>query len=416
METSGLNRTVIKIFFAGFVIAVAYLNISGIHHQSDDFFFSQVAKESNTLNWLIFRYHNWSSRTVIEYALVTVINHKIVWSVLNSLFIGLTFSCVAYLTSANSRQALASSAAFLFSLMCALKKGFLKDGALWMTGSINYLWPVALSLLGFSLIKYYATQKQSTPALLVASLAFFLSSFNEQVIVANLILLLSVLALRFERTLKITLPSLILTFLVLVYILTCPGNEVRFISEVHNQYPDFMSLGLFSKLLLGINLSFDQLTIIQPVVFILMYGTLFLITKNKTAKYLALILLFITVSLFMLNRVIPFVMPHTTVKIFTPVTVLGFTSFLRVFGLAVISLLTCATLYLGLKQNQRKPLLIIYICSFSGTVMLGLSPTLYASGERIFYTSAIMISALSAYLVTQAIQTLKHNRRSSAQA
>lgn len=411
MRNSQLTITTIKIFFITFVAAIAYLNLSGIHHQSDDFFFSQASRDSNTIEWLILRYNTWSSRTPIEYALITLINHKIAWSVFNSLFIGLTFSCVAYLISTNTRQAAISALIFLVALMCSLKKGFLKDGAIWMTGSINYLWPVALSLLGFSLIKYYASENKNIYIIFITSLAFFFSSFNEQVVVVNIILLITIIAFRIKGVEKITVISLAFTALVLIFILTCPGNEVRFISEVNHQYPDFMELGLFSKVLLGVNLSFDQLTIVQPVTLIIFYASLFFISSDKKGKYLAFFLLVTMFTLVIVNRLSPFVPPHTTVKIFNPISILEKTSFYRALILAAISLTTCITIFFALPQGKKKfYLIIVYISSFSGTVMLGLSPTLYASGERIFYFSCIMICALTAYFVTHGLQATTNKK------
>ncbi|ORM51996.1 hypothetical protein HA41_13305 [Pantoea conspicua] len=74
-----MKRNLIFIFFVAFFAAFIYLNVRGIHHYSDDDWFSKEAHTSDIFSWLITRYQVWSSRTPIEYALLTLINHKQTW-------------------------------------------------------------------------------------------------------------------------------------------------------------------------------------------------------------------------------------------------------------------------------------------------------------------------------------------------
>jgi hypothetical protein len=404
MENSNISRTAVKIFFITFTVAILYLNIKGINHVSDDLVFSREASQVGVIEWLISRYNTWSSRTSIEFALINVINHKVAWSFLNSIFIGLTLSCVSYLISSNSRQSIISSLLFLVALLFALKKGFLKDGVLWMTGSVNYLWPVALALLGFSLIKYLLSHEPKALLLIVTPIVFFLSSFSEQIVVVNLIILSSIAVMQGGVVRKISIISLVAALVVLIYILMSPGNELRFQLEIPRWNLDFVNLNIVSKIILGVNLSFDQLFVIQPVALIIMYISLFFISPNLKSKSLSIVLLMIVLSVVIFNRFIPLVPDHTAVRQFNSSNVTGAISILRFAIVIVISALTTITIYLAV-NNRRISLLIaiFYVTSFSGTVMLGLSPTLYASGERIFFVSGVMVAALAAYFATQAI-------------
>lgn len=168
-----MSRNLLYIFLTVFFIAFLYLEIRGIHHYADDFWFSNEARTPDIIKWLTIRYQTWSSRTPIEFALLNVINHKLVWVIFNSFFIALTTSSLAYVVSNSKKEEIYSALIFILIIIVTIKKGFIKDGILWMTGSINYLWPFALSMAGFALLKCITHENISNKKSLVVP--FFLS-------------------------------------------------------------------------------------------------------------------------------------------------------------------------------------------------------------------------------------------------
>ncbi|NDL61952.1 hypothetical protein GRH90_04130 [Enterobacteriales bacterium SAP-6] len=378
--------------------------MKGIIHKSDDLIFSQEAQHANVINWLIIRYHGWSSRTAIEFALITLINNKITWSLFNSFFIAITISCVAYITSRFSREAIISSVVFLLVLIFTLKKDVLKDGVIWMTGSFNYLWPVALSLFGFALIKALPLVKNTMPLYIAAFVFFFLSSFSEQVVAVNLILLTTLAFIYTGNIRKISICSLIATILVFVYIITCPGNKARLFLEIPRWNPDFVNTTIFDKVILGINMSFDQIFSIQPLAWVILYASLMVCSMLKFAKITSAIMLSIILLIMALNRFSDLTHDYTAVLHFNSDSVSGAISIVRAVVVLAMAALTIFILFMSLRNNKEKYVAVFYyISSFAGTVMLGLSPTIYASSDRIFFVSSVMVSVLAAYFATQAI-------------
>lgn len=407
-----MKRNLIFIFFVAFFAAFIYLNVRGIHHYSDNDWFSKEAHTSDIFSWLITRYQVWSSRTPIEYALLTLINHKQTWAIFNSFFIAITVCSFSYISSSSKKELIYSSLLFLLFIVTTIKKDFIKDGILWMTGSINYLWPFALSIAGFALLKSIKTNNSSHIKTFSIPFMIFLSSFSEQMVVVNIILL-SVIALSCKGVIRrISIMTLITSSLALLYILLSPGNTMRLHMEIPRWNPDFVNLNIFEKLVMGMNLSYDQMFSVQPVSLIAIYLCLYLIFLRKSlSRLVSLALLIMSILLTVIQKKLFTILDFDTIYQFCSQNVDGYLSLARTSLILILSAST--TILLFILQKERRMAWILsatYVVSYSGTVMLGLSPTIYASGQRVLMVSGLMTSALAAYLVVRTIAHLKSAR------
>lgn len=402
-----MTRTITYIFLTIFLCAFLYLKIRGISHYSDDVWFSNEAKTPDIIKWLTIRYQTWSSRTPIEFVLLKIINHKQIWAIFNSFFIAATISSLAYIISDNKKETIYSTLIFILIIIITIKKGFIKDGILWMTGSVNYLWPFAFSITGFALLKN--TKRSLTPnkKTFIIPLIFFFSSFSEQVVLINIILLISIVLVYRGVTQRISIISLSATAFAFIYIIFSPGNAMRLHLEVSRWNPDFVNLNILEKVTMGLNLSYDQMFSVQPVAIIIIYLCLFLSSpKNLKVRLISFLLLALTISLTLIQKKLFSSMEFDTIYRLNSQNAASYFALARASIVILISVST--TIFLFIHQKEMKSAWVItsiYVASYSGTVMLGLSPTIYASGQRVLMVSGIMFSALASYL---AIKTLKH--------
>lgn len=410
-----MKRALVFLFFGIFVVAYLYLNVRGIRHISDDDWFSREANTPDIIKWLVVRYKVWSSRTPIEFALLSLINHKQIWAIFNALFIALTVCSLSNIISKNKKDTYLSAFVFILLIIFTIKKDYIKDGILWMTGSFNYLWPFALALAGFSLLKTLKSDGMLSYKSLLIPCMIFLSSFSEQLIVINIILLTAIIATHKGIVKQVSVLSLAMSLLVLIYILLSPGNELRMHLEVSRWNPDFVNINIIEKIMLGLNLSYDQFFSVQPVSILILYLCLYFIYPKRTAgKKISFCLLLLSLALTILQKQLFTILNFNTIYRFNSSDVDGILSIARSAIIIFISVTTTFLIYFS--HPQRKTTLLIsifYVASYAGTVMLGLSPTIYASGQRVLMVSSMMISGLATYLAIHSIHLLKNKEENN---
>ncbi len=202
---------------------------------------------------------------------------------------------------------------------------------------------------------------------------------------------------------KAALISLAATLLVFTYIILSPGNTRRLYLEIGRWMPDFVNLNFVDKVLMGLNLAFDQMFTVQPIAVGIIYLCLALILRNnKKAQIFSLLLLIATITLSLIERRVFATSNFDAIYKFSSKNITSTFAIARAATVIIFALAT--TLLLFLAQQERKTawlIAIAYIASYSGTVMLGLSPTIYASEQRVLMVSGMMVSALAAYLALQ---------------
>ena len=134
-----------------FVLGCIYFNINTYTYITDDVWFSRVSmEEKNHLSWVIERYCTWSSRTPIEYALISLVNHYEMWSVINSLMLALLLTAMTNTFKPIILRDRLIITSILLILVYSIPQYIFFSGAIWLTGSINYLWPVSLAFFGYA--------------------------------------------------------------------------------------------------------------------------------------------------------------------------------------------------------------------------------------------------------------------------
>lgn len=405
-----MTRNNYFIFACSLLLMLAFIHINEYRYISDDLWFSRVSlSETDHLKWVISRYYNWSSRTPIEYALISIINHFDTWSLLNSIFFAVYITSTCYLVSLVTKTNMNhTTLPILAILLYCMPQNILHDGAIWITGSFNYLWPTALAFLSYAMtIKLIANDNVKVLHQLVLSITTMLSTFNEQVAIVNLFFSLSMMlyCAANKSSLKIPLTMLVSVLLVLIYIATCPGNKVRYDSEVLKWFKDYNDIGFVKKSLLGLNLYTDALLSHKSLVPAIMAFSISLIVKKNLRAIPVLAGFILLIVAFLYGQ------PDTIAKTrFTSDSITSMISFRRLAYGFIITMLMLVPLLLTFRNTMLNFILMaLLLSSIASASMLGFSPTVYASGDRILFVSYLLFSLITALCIAYRISKYEFN-------
>lgn len=366
----------------------------------DDASFVHALDNQNLISWSINQYHTWSSRTLIEAVMVTMrIYGPNLWRILNTgmyVLIGVLISWLFTEGTLGGNCVIAAGILMLF--------GWDLNDAGQIASSMNYIWPMGCALLAMIPMKrvygeaengfgkshrgweylcllpaLYASNEEMTAVFVTgsAAVAILYSFWQGQKIRPYLWALLAVGVLG------------------LIYILSCPGNSIRFAKEAATWYPEFPDLPFGIKLRDGF-LTASYLMVRKGNYLFLFLGLLmtlgFLFTgrgykthHNRTAGMVSAVF---TVPLMisgvlrpMMAKIIPVfsgddyidklfvskaVSPWAEAGIFLLVWIL-------LFGLLIFA---CETM------EKAVPAVYMLLFGLGAKTVMGFSPTVFASGNR----------------------------------
>lgn len=367
----------------------------------DDMYFSTVSIPY--FEWIKLRYTTWSGRLFSETLAFTILGNIQLWKILNPLFI----MVAAYgLVRLLSRKV--EFKPFLVSLLILgyFSKNVISSAFFWSTGSIFYLWPIALSLV--AMIPYSDYIKEQCifkwwQFSMIALLAFLTSMSNEQIALCmSAFAVLTHISLLIKHK-KQDVKLLFLTCLILVgtiILLKAPGNHSRWVAEVKTWYPGFDKLSLKEHLYIGIIWVFEKIFIDMKYLLTL-FSVLICLIYHKNAKenhwYKAfLILLLISFSNIILGFHTDSFYDFTLIQrypISSTLLQLSFSlGFIKALFPYVFWLVYAAILfYLIMKQSTNK--WFVFLClaaSISTLIIMFFSPTIYASGNRVVAVCSVL--------------------------
>ncbi|OZQ92339.1 DUF6056 family protein [Paenibacillus sp. VTT E-133291] len=412
-------------FFFCYIILYTYHNFMSLT-VGDDMYFSTV--EFPFFDWIRLRYETWSGRLFPDtLAFMLFKNHYEVWQLLNPLFIMLSSYAIVRIVIKDFRIR-----DLLISLLILgyFSKNVLSSAFFWGTGSVNYLWPIALGLL--AMIPYADklfrdeqpfSMKHFAITVICASLA---SISNEQValcmIAFSILLHISLILKRKPQDIKLLIITVIM-ILGTCILLLAPGNHSRYVNEVATWFPGFDKLSIKDHLYIGIIWIFQKLFVdlkylimlLSIIVFIACYRD-----SNFNRKYsykIFGVLIFIIFSNMVLGYNTEIFYNFEAIKQYNL-----FHSIFHIFGTdkgflyALIpyvfwTIFTALLCVLIIKLSQQKIFIFLALsaAAFSLVVMF-FSPTIYASGNRVLAVSSIILTLITAKLILdrQLITTKYH--------
>ncbi|CAI3203903.1 membrane hypothetical protein [Clostridium neonatale] len=215
--------------------------------------------------------------------------------------------------------------------------------------------------------------------------------------------------------------NVIVSVNLVIYTLS-PGNIQRIIKETNKWYPNFNELSFFDKVYQGINWTHSHLIRESTVIMLLISLLLFIIyiSNNKHRKVYVKVIAFIP-SLFFIGSIMPInkMISATTsyeynFDIETILSKIFFNPMSSVISSSIsafVMLSLIGFIFVTIKnKNDRYICLILYLASLSSGYILGLSPTVFASGPRIFFMSNILLIIIAGILLKAMIEQIKLNK------
>lgn len=217
----------------------------------DDIYFRNRADGRPLWDFLVWRYWEWSSRSIIEVFTVFMSQYHIIWRVCNVFCSVLIFYALKKLLGIKEKKAV-----WFLGLCITVYTYIDMASAGWIATTTNYWWVLAALLTALlPLRKYHEHERIHWWEWIAYTIATLYACNQEQtVIMFSILLFIFVLCCWSKKEFKIygLYWQGIVALGSLLFILCCPGNQVRFQIEMSNSFPNFSELSIIDKVYLGI--------------------------------------------------------------------------------------------------------------------------------------------------------------------
>lgn len=382
--------------------------------RADDLAYASRLDKFGYLGASIEHYKTWSSRIIVELFLMFFSKHFVLWKILNStIMLGtVVLLCKYVFEKTNVKNLL-----LVCSIYCLIPLTVMGETG-WRATTLNYQWPVAFSLLAFYPFFQLLRGGEITRKIYWISIPLLIFSTNQEQVNACFFVLTSIVSLYLiankRYNYKLSVFSLI-SLAELIFSLTTPGNALRATHEINKWFPEYKDFNFLNKLDLGISSFGKPFFLDTNILFLLLFFLVFLLTYRKCQNYYVRIL---TALPFFLNLIIYF--GNTMGQSFTYVhgnkrAMIWSSSNLNnlfteggtklslfypgtwIATLAVLGLLLCLIVGIYLSFDNKRTatfLVILMLMGFCSRLIMGFSPTVWASGMRTYYILYVVITIL----------------------
>lgn len=418
------------LFGCGFLILL-FLQLFVPMGLGDDAFFAEDTRPLG--EFLSERYQYWTSRLLIEAgAKLLAVSSEWIWRILNILIVMLLVWIAADIFGLERDHTKRQAQVFFFGLMWAVPMDCLWEAG-WIATTLNYLWPLTLGLVAIRPVKHWVKgEKCSAWEYFICPLCMIFAANAEQcaAILLGVYLLSGGYLLKEKRKLSPFYFLLLgLAAASIAFILAAPGNGKRMMLEAEHFFPEYQSLNIPEKLLMGFvdtagyylaaggagreNFLFALLAGILlagiwqkrgekhflPMALVAVFPLLFVWGMGVFGKYWLMYRGFRrgghVVGLFSMNRCLPCGggalnhlgwIPYSMGEVLLQAGV-------------YLAVLACVALTIYFLHGRSRETLLEFVILGAGLLsrlILGFSPTIYASGNRttLFCSAAILIVCL----------------------
>ncbi|WP_455797622.1 DUF6056 family protein [Clostridium butyricum] len=362
----------------------------------DDLYFKDVLSHQNLIEWLRERYMTWSSRLIIEAVMVSLLTFYLkIWNIIDVLIILLLGVSIAKVfTSYNKKTN------WIIVCMIFIYPFLDMSSAGWAATTINYLWPLSFGIYSFVIIKKIYNNKSIKKYEYILSVLAVLFAANQEQMCAILLPIYAVITVLFmikkKNTVFIGIQT-VLVFFNIIFIFTCPGNEVRKISEIKKWFCDYNMLSFIDRVQLGYSSSIGKIIFQGNIIFVMLCLVILVCIFNKyKSKILRVISLIPLVSSVYCSFNSNFASSITRYGIVNFENYDSLTPYILIIYIGILCLCVLISIYFCCKDKVKACMLIcIIIIGTASRMAIGFSPTIWASSDRTFlfmYFSFIIVA------------------------
>ena len=404
-----------KNFFLDNLPFLAYIALMIILHlkmsiRGDDAFAIKILEQTSFFDWISIRYNIWTSRVIIDAIMITMLKLEYtICKIFNIvMFLLLPYSINKLFNNKNDLKL-----KWLICIITLLIPASCYGGAGWAATSINYIWPLVLGILAcIPIKKNFENEKITVSEKIISILSLIIATNQEQVagilsIFYGLTLIVNIIKKKKNNWILI---CALITLLSLVFIFTCPGNNYRSISEAKIRFPEYRTLNLIDKIELGILSMMKFIILDNNLVFItttfIIMSAVFITNTSKIFRVVSMMpFAGSIIPLNSINKILPnklmvvkdiinkFNTETLVRELFTDNNILAFYIMFVYYIMILITIII--SLYAIFKKTDKSVMVIVlFVIGVMSRVVLGFSPTVYASGERtslFLYASCIIL-------------------------
>lgn len=407
-------------------MAVLAIILLGVHtliqiDHGDDLVYAEVYDASKLFSFLAGRYMGWSSRVVIEVIMLplTAVNDW-VWRILNICMILLLTVNAGDMFGIGDQDERLKAQFLFFSLIWVIPVKSLSNAG-WITTTTNYLWPLALGSVALRPLKrLLKNEKCKLWEWILCPLCAVYAANMEQmcaILLGSYIAIGLYLVLNKRKINALYSVMFLLIAAMMVFILTAPGNAVRTVAETERFFPEYVTISALGKFVMGVVESGQFFLAAGSEQGIYVFGVLAGIlvlrmaaTAPGTDRYvLRLVIAAAPFAFYWLfgQWLRTLVHEGRLTKGLRVIGALGENRHLPGIGsysagwvaiqvIVYVLMFLCVAVSVYLlhgKSNETLLQLLILAAGLASKVIMGFSPTVYASGERtsLFASAAILI-------------------------
>ncbi|WP_174507967.1 hypothetical protein [Klebsiella oxytoca] len=372
--------------FIAFIFLLAKLRLMSY---ADDVTFSHALDNTGIIDYLTQRYNTWSGRIVIEAIMVSTITISIFWKIMipASLIASSYFLWATTLKGTVKRNLGVPISLLLLLCMNASVAG---DAQWWVTGFYNYLLPVTCALF---LINTLTTSTSTRLTIALALILSFIATSSEQVAVF-LVLLIPFLFLQSNNCRQekmVVLAAYVVVLIGSAITLLSPGSAGRFSVEASRYMPQIIDMNILQKAIIGVDRLVENIALNRNMLFIAALISLLVVIIKKSENNVFSKLYIIIASIMLITTMTShsFYMKDIDYLTYSEKFHSGNFADLRVYGCYFFYMLTIITMAVGSittdESGKNYHAFIVILLGSIVTIAIGLSPTAYASGERVLY-------------------------------
>lgn len=369
---------------------------------ADDLVFNHDLDHRTIIQWCVEFYNQWGGRVPLLLLNVFFLYQPLIcWIIFNSIitFLFCVYSlkmCECFLEKKTVKGKLCLSFIILF-LFFIMPQNTFHDGAIWVTGSFNYLLPCTMLIVG--LYPFFARLKGVKLNKFDRTLSFigvFLCCYEEQTAAIFLCMSTFLLILQFVKNKKIDRGILCLyVFGILncIVMFMAPGNYQRSQSELICWYPSFDTYNLFDKIVLGLVHTIKILVHNGRLYFLILHILLALFLIKRDLQNIFGFVILCALS-FLVYKSSGYLNDEAVWQIYSLKTIVTISLF--VFWILYFAFF----LFYLLRDNYEDGIAValLFLATFVAGIVMGMSPTVFASGLRVFFVSYVLLIEISLLL------------------
>ena len=363
------------------------------------------------LNWLSEFYKVWGGRITSMvltniFATLPIIVFRISNSIVFIITILASYKIITIVKEEWNEKLKKVLLVILFCSIFFINIKVLNTGAIWVCGATVYLWPLAAMLVALiPFISELTGKKIGKQYYVFAIIANIVAAFAEQT--SAILIAFGAISLIWCKIEKRKISKTLIAHYIIIIVLSlvnllAPGNSARSYSEGIKWYPSFGMLTLLDKLVQGYIQLENHLTQDTRILFsiIAILSSVLIITDKKAKK--------INKCVAILPIIYVIIMRFYVLEKFGIQTLYSMKNFAKLVASSFIIILVAAQLVYTFK-NKKEGIItsILYCASLCSALAISISPTVYASGNRVFTVTDFLLILVSGILWTEFLPKLK---------